>query len=78
MNTYVDGFSKITLSNNNLRIVLTQNGPDKEQIEVGTLILPAGEAGRFVNGLAGALTKLEEQLKKQQEEKSGQADAQVQ
>ena len=66
-NFYADGFSRITLSNNNLRIMLTQNGPDNTQVDAGTLIIPVNQAANFVNGLANSLKQLEEQMKAQSE-----------
>jgi len=64
---YADGFSRISFSNNNLRILLTQNGPDNTQAEVATLILPGNQAAAFVNGMANSLKQLEEQMRAQSE-----------
>jgi hypothetical protein len=69
MNIFADGMTKVTLSNQNLRITLIQNAADNQQVEVGTLILPAVAAANFVNAMAGSLKKLEEQLKAQVEAK---------
>jgi len=68
MHIFADGFTRITLSNNNIRIVLTQNGPDNTQTEVATLILPASQAAAFVNGMTNSLKSLEEQLKARAED----------
>jgi C4-type Zn-finger protein len=67
MNIFADGLTKVSLSNNNLRITLVQNGPDNAQLDAGTLIIPANMAAGFVNQLAGALKKLDEQIKAQKE-----------
>lgn len=79
MHIFVDGFSRISLSNNNLRIALVQNGPDSTQVEVGTLIIPVNLAGGFVNGMASSLKQIEEQIKakaKEAKEKEGKEDLQ--
>ncbi len=68
MHIFTDGFTSVSLSNGNLRVKLAQNGPDNEPIEVATLIVPAASAPSFVNGLASALQKLEEQIKAKQSE----------
>ncbi|MBE0596146.1 MAG: hypothetical protein IH614_02630 [Desulfuromonadales bacterium] len=68
MHIFTDGFTSVSLANGNLRIKLAQNGPDNEPVEVATLIVPAGTAPNFVNGLANALTQLEEQIKSKQQE----------
>ena len=76
MQIFADGFSKLSLSNNNIRIVLTQNGPDNTQEEVATLIMPANVSGNFVNGLVNSLKQLEEQMKSRAEAQSeAQAEA---
>ena len=67
MHVFADGFSKMSLSNNNLRIVLTQNGPDNTQVDAGTLVIPVNQAAAFVNGLANSLKQLDEQMKAQSE-----------
>lgn len=67
MHIFTDGFTSVSLTNGNLRIKLAQNGPDNEPVEVATLIVPAGMAPSFVNGLANALTQLEEQIKSKQQ-----------
>ena len=72
MQIFVDGLSKVTLSNNNLRISLVQNGPDNTKMDVGTLVIPANMAANFVNGMASSLKQLDEQIKAQKE---AQADA---
>lgn len=64
---YADGFTRVTLSNNNLRIILTQNGPDQSQEDVATLILPANMAHAFINGLTSTLKQLEDQIQAQRE-----------
>lgn len=68
MQIFADSFTRITLSNNNIRIQLTQNGPENEQVEAGTLIIPASQASNFVNGLVNSLKNLEEQIKAQNEQ----------
>ncbi|MFO7766167.1 MAG: hypothetical protein R6V33_07025 [Pelovirga sp.] len=68
MHIFTDGFTSVSLSNGNLRVKLAQNGPDNEPVEVATLIVPAASAPSFVNGLANALQKLEEQIKSKQSE----------
>lgn len=68
MNIFADGLNKVSFSNNNLRVYLVQNGPDNQQIEVGTLIIPVNQATNFVNALASGLKQLDEQLKAKAEE----------
>ena len=68
MHIYADQIGKVTLSNGNVRIQLTQLGPDNETIEAGTLIIPANQANNFVNGLGNSLKELEERIKKAREE----------
>lgn len=75
MNIFADGMTKVTLSNQNLRITLIQNAADNQQVEVGTLIIPAAAAANFVNAMAGSLKKLEEQLKAQVEAKKNATEA---
>lgn len=67
MHIFTDGFSRVSLSNNNIRIQLVQNGPDNTQIDVGTMIIPANAAVGFINALANSLKQLDEQLKSQRE-----------
>ena len=55
MHVFADQISKVTLSNGNLRIQLTQRGADDSTVDAGTLIIPANQANNFVNGLAGSL-----------------------
>jgi hypothetical protein len=55
MHIFADGFSRISLANNNLRITLTQNGPDNQPMDAGTLIIPANMATGFVNSLSKRL-----------------------
>ena len=69
MHIFTDAVSKVTFSNNNLRITLVQNGPDNEQIEAGTLIVPGNMAAGLVNSLANSLKQLDEQIKAQVEAK---------
>ena len=68
MHIYADQISQITLSNGNVRIQLTQRGPNNETVEAGTLILPAAQAANVVNSLAGSLKELDERLKAQSQE----------
>jgi hypothetical protein len=68
MHLYADGFTKVSLSNNNLRVTLVHAGSNDSVTEVGTLILPANQAGAFVSGLAKALQQIGTQ---QQERSSG-------
>ena len=72
MHVFADGISKVTLSNNNLRIQLTQRGADNETVDAGTLIIPASQASNFLNGLAGSLKNLDEKLKAAREEQQEQ------
>ncbi len=65
MHIFADGFSKVSLTNNNLRITMVQKGPDNTTLEAGTLIIPANQVGNFLNGLAASLKNLDEQLKSQ-------------
>ena len=70
MHIFIDGLSKVSLSNNNLRITLVQNGPDNAQIDAGTLIIPANMAANFVNAMANSLKQIDEQIKTQKEAKA--------
>lgn len=72
MHIFTDGFTSVSLTNGNLRVKLAQNGPDNEPVEVATLIIPAGMAPNFINGLAHALHQLEEQIKIKQAEVNAQ------
>ncbi|MFO8088501.1 MAG: hypothetical protein R6U13_01575 [Desulfatiglandaceae bacterium] len=67
MHIFADQISQIVFSNNNIRITLTQRGPDESLVDVGTLIIPINQANNFVNRLANGLTQLNEQLKAQAE-----------
>ncbi len=71
MHVFADSISRVTLSNGNLRIQLTQRGADDETVDAGTLIIPANQANNFVNGLAGSLKNLEEKLKAHREAEGG-------
>ena len=66
MHVFADGISKVTLSNGNLRIMLTQRGAESENVEAGTMIIPASQASNFLNGLANSLKELESKRKEQQ------------
>ena len=72
MHIFADQISQVSLSNGNLRITLSQRGPDKTTSEVGTLIVPASQANNFVNGLANSLKELDEKLKAAKEEQTEQ------
>ena len=79
MHIFADGFSRMSLSNNNLRITLTQRGPDNTLLEAGTLIIPASQAANFVNAMANRLKQLDEQIKTRNEawdEKPSDSDVQ--
>jgi len=67
MQIFVDNLSKVTMSNNNIRVELSQNGPDNTTVNVGTLILPANQASNFVNAMANSLKQLDEQMKAKSE-----------
>lgn len=71
MHIFADGFSRVTLSNNNLRVTLTQRGPNNETVDAGTLIIPANQAANFVNNLGTSLKDLGEKLKEQKQEPEG-------
>ena len=68
MHVFADSISRVTLSNGNLRIQLTQRGADDENVDAGTLIIPASQANNFVNGLAGTLKNLDEKLNEAREQ----------
>jgi len=72
---FSDGISKITLSNNNLRVVLTQNGPDNSATDICTLILPASQASHFINSLANGFRQIDDQMKAGSEAQAGAGDA---
>jgi len=63
MHVFADQIQSVTLSNGNLRIQLTQRGAENEEMDAGTLIIPASQANNFVNGLANGLKGLDEKLK---------------
>lgn len=71
MHVFADQISQVTLSNGNLRIHLTQRGAENEQIDAGTLIIPASQANNFVNGLANSLKGLSEKLQAASEATEG-------
>ncbi|MFW6415705.1 MAG: hypothetical protein ACOCZ2_05245 [Thermodesulfobacteriota bacterium] len=73
---FADGIKRVSLSNNNIRVVLNQNGPENTQAEAGTLIIPVSQASGFVNALASSLRQLDEQIKARTEEgqQEGQQD----
>lgn len=68
MHIFADGIKNISMSNNNLRITLTQNAAENQQIDAGTLIIPANQASAFVNALANGIKQLDEQIKARAEE----------
>ncbi|WP_291318586.1 hypothetical protein [Desulfonatronospira sp.] len=68
MHVFADGISNVTLSNGNLRIQLTQRGADDSTVEAGTLIIPASQAGNFLNCLANSLKELDSRLKEAREQ----------
>ena len=70
MHIFTDGISKVSFSNNNLRITMIQNGPDNTQVEAGTLIIPINQAAQFVNSMANSLKQLDEQLKAKAQQES--------
>ena len=76
MHVFVDNLSRVTMSNNNIRVELSQNGPDNTTINVGTLILPANQAAGFVNAMANSLKQLDEQMKARVEDKPAEEDMQ--
>jgi len=64
------------MSNNNIRIELSQNDPDNTAVTVGTLILPANQAAGFVNAMANSLKQTDEQMKARAEDKPAEGDVQ--
>ena len=72
MHIFADQINQVSLSNGNLRITLTQRGPDDSTIEAGTLIVPVSQANNFVNGLANSLKELDERIKAAREEQTEQ------
>jgi len=67
MHLFVDGIKSVSMSNNNLRITLIQNGPENTQNEVATLIIPANQAANFVNAMGNGLKQIDEQMKARSE-----------
>lgn len=63
MHIFTDGIKSVGISNNNIRIVLNQNGPENTQNEVATLIVPANQAANLVNAMANGLKQIDEQMK---------------
>jgi len=76
MHVFVDNLSRVTMSNNNIRVELSQNGPDNTTVTVGALILPANQAAGFVNAMANSLKQLDEQMKARVEDKPAEEDMQ--
>ncbi|KXB09107.1 hypothetical protein AKJ60_00935 [candidate division MSBL1 archaeon SCGC-AAA385M11] len=76
MHLFADQISQVTLSNGNLRIQLTQREAEDEQVDAGTLIIPANQANNFVNGLANSLRGLDEKLKAAREASEGEGENQ--
>jgi len=76
MQIFVDNLSKVTMSNNNIRVELSQNGPDNTTVTVGTLIIPANQAAGFVNAMANSLKQLDDQMKARAEDKPAEEDMQ--
>lgn len=75
MHIFTDGIKSVSMSNNNLRITLAQNGPDNTQEDAGVLIIPANQAAAFVNAMANGLKQIDEQVKARIEaQKEAQAD----
>ena len=70
MHVFADGISKVTLSNGNLRIMLTQRGADESTVEAVTLIIPASQVSNFMNGLANSLKEVESRLKEAREQQT--------
>lgn len=68
MHIFADQISKMSLSNMNLRIELSQKAAENETVEVGTLIIPVGQANNFVNALSNGLKQMEEQIKAKTEQ----------
>ncbi len=71
MHIFADQISRVTLTNHNLRITLAQKGPDDSTLDAGTLIIPAAQAGNFVNALANSLKQLDEQFKASRQKTEG-------
>jgi hypothetical protein len=63
MHIFADQINQVSLSNGNLRITLSQRGPDNITEEVGALIIPASQANNFMNGLANSLKELGKKVK---------------
>ena len=77
MHIFTDGIKNVSMSNNNLRITLIQNGPDNTQNEVATLIIPANQAANIVNAMANGLKQIDEQMKARAEaEQADKSDVQ--
>lgn len=68
MHIYADQIKKISLSNFNLRIELSQKAAENQTKDAGTLIIPVSQANSFVNTLAGGLKQLDEQIKAKAEQ----------
>ena len=71
MHIFADQISQVSLSNGNLRVTMTQRGPNNETVDAGTLIIPANQAANIVNGLAKSLKQLDERLKTQAQQTEG-------
>lgn len=76
MQIFTDGIKNVSISNNNLRITLSHNGPENTVVDAGSLIVPANQAANFVNTLANSLKQIDEQMKARAEARSeAQAEA---
>lgn len=76
MHVFADGISRVTLSSGNLRIQLFQRGAENENVEAGTLIIPASQANNFMNGLANSLKELDERVKEAREAQQAEGETQ--
>lgn len=70
---FADGIRNVSLSNNVLRVELTQNAGQNEPQSAGTLFIPANQAANVANALNGALRELQQRLQQQQGAQQGQS-----
>jgi len=76
MHVFADGISRVTFSSGNLRIQLVQRGANNENVEAGTLIIPASQANNFMNGLANSMKELDSKLKEAREQQQSESQTQ--
>ena len=65
----IDGFGTVTVAGGLLRVDCVALGPNKEQRQSGTLLIPASQAGPVLTALVNAM----KDLQRKQQEQAGSA-----